>query len=162
MVVKELARATTKQTAKTIDRTLQGAKRVIGKETTELKDLNDEYWLEIYEATLALEQSTTQILEGLTGGALQNPIAKNLQIFFQMNALQPFTSACSGAAAFNVGKLISIKNLGRLDKHLKGIKKLNKRKLEYVTNQLNELGIDEQEGIKFYRRHLKDTTEPSV
>ena len=66
MVVKELARATTKQTAKTIDRTLQGAKRVIGKET-ELKDLNDEYWLEIYEATLALEQSTTQILEGLTG-----------------------------------------------------------------------------------------------
>jgi hypothetical protein len=162
MVVKELARATTKQTAKTIDRTLQGAKRVIGKETTELKDLNDEYWLEIYEATLALEQSTTQILEGLTGGALQNPTAKNLQnLFFQMNALQPFTSATQ-AAAFNVGKLISIKNLGRLDKHLKGIKKLNKRKLEYVTNQLNELGIDEQEGIKFYRRHLKDTTEPSV
>ena len=162
MVVKELARATTKQTAKTIDRTLQGAKRVIGKETTELKDLNDEYWLEIYEATLALEQSTTQVLEGLAGGALQNPTAKNLQnIFFQMNALQPFTSATQ-AAAFNVGKLISIKNLGKLDKHLKGTKKLNKKRLEYVTNQLNELGIDEQEGIKFYRRHLKDTTEPSV
>lgn len=156
LVAKELAKAFQKQTSKTIDRTLQGAKRAIGKETKNLKDLDDEYWTEIYESGLALEQSVQNLLEGLTGEALENPAARKLQeLFFMANGLTPFT-AMTQAAAFNVGKKIMIKSLGKLDKHFTGVKKLNKKRLEYETNKVNELGIDEKEGLEFYRRHLKD------
>lgn len=156
LVVKELAKAFQKQTSKTIDRTLQGIKRTIGKETKNLKDLDDDYWTEIYESSLALEQAVMHRLEGLTGEALENSSAKKLQeLFFMANGLTPFT-AMTQAAAFNVGKKITLKSLGKLHKHFTGVKKLNKKRLEYEINKINELGIDETEGLAFYRRNLKD------
>jgi hypothetical protein len=153
-VAYDIGHAIKKQTARTIDRMAQNSKRIRGETTRGLKEFDDEEWLEIYKTGLALEQATMDRIEGLTGEALSSGLAKNLQnAFFKTNLLTQWTSAVQ-LAAFTTGKRLIKQNAESLYLHNAGIKKLGAKKVAYLSDQLEELGIPLDQADDWYKKYL--------
>lgn len=156
--VYEIGHALKKETGKTFDRAVQGIKRLSGKKTKGFKDLEDEEWREIYETGLALEQAVMDRIEGLTGEALTGDVAKGLQnAFFKSNLLTQWTSAVQ-LASFNTGKKLLRRNIERLYKDQQGITKLGATKKKYLQDQLEDLGVDVNDGLSWYGKYMEDGT----
>ena len=156
--VYEIGHALKKETVKTLNRAAQGIKRLSGKKTKGFKDLEDEEWREVYETGLALEQAVMDRIEGLTGEALTGDVAKGLQnAFFKSNLLTQWTSAVQ-LASFNTGKRLLRRNIERLYKDEQGISKLGSTKKKYLQDQLEDLGIEVQDGLAWYRKYLEEGT----
>jgi len=137
------------ETIKTGQRIAQGVQRGLGKKTKNLKDLDDETWSEIYQTGLALEQSVMDRIESLYGEALGSSRAKELQnMFFKTNLLTQWTSAVQ-LAAFTTGKRLIVRNAEKLSKG--GLKAKEK---QFLVEQLNDLGIDADEAVNFYKKSL--------
>ena len=153
-VAYDIGHAMKKQTARTFDRMAQQSKRIKGETTRGLKEFDDEEWVEIYRTGLALEQATMDRIEGLTGEALSSGLAKNLQnAFFKTNLLTQWTSAVQ-LAAFTTGKRLIRQNTESIYLHNEGIKKLGKKKLAYLSDQLEELGIPLDQANGWYKKYL--------
>jgi len=153
-VAYDIGHAMKKQTIRTFDRMAQQSKRVKGETTRGLKEFDDEEWVEIYKTGLALEQATMDRIEGLTGEALSSGLAKNLQnAFFKTNLLTQWTSAVQ-LAAFTTGKRLIKQNAESLYLHNAGIKKLGKKKVQYLSDQLEELGIPLDQANDWYKKYL--------
>ena len=150
----DIAHAMKKQTARTVDRMAQQTKRAQGKTTRGLKEFDDEEWIEIYKTGLALEQATMERIEGLAGEALSGGLAKNVQTaFFKTNFLTQWTAAVQ-LAAFTTGKRLIKQNAESLYLHNAGIKKLGKKKVQYLSGQLEELGIPLDQANAWYKKYL--------
>ena len=153
-VVYDIGNAMKKQTVRTFDRMAQQSKRIKGETTRGLKEFDDEEWVEIYKTGLALEQATMDRIEGLTGEALSSGLAKNVQnAFFKTNLLTQWTSAVQ-LAAFTTGKRLIKQNTESLYLHNAGIKKLGKKKVQYLSDQLEELGIPLDQANDWYKKYL--------
>jgi len=147
--VRDIGKALVAETKKTGQRIAQGIQRGFGGKTKNLKDLDDETWSEVYQTGLALEQAVQERIEGLTGEAIKGTVARSLQnTFFKTNLLTQWTSAVQ-LASFTTGKRLIVRNAERLAKG-----KLNKEQKEYLTEQLNDLGIDADEAVRFYNKSL--------
>ena len=153
-VAYDIGHAIKKQTARTFDRMAQNSKRIRGETTRGLKEFDDEEWLEIYKTGLALEQATMDRIEGLTGEALTSGLAKNIQnAFFKTNLLTQWTAAVQ-LAAFTTGKRLIKQNAESLYLHNAGIKKLGAKKVAYLSDQLEELGIPLDQANDWYKKYL--------
>lgn len=149
---KDLGKAIRKEGSSVIDRTIKGLQRgVLRKKTKGIKDLDDETWQELYKTGLALEQSVLERLEGLMGEGIQSNLAKNLQQgFFKTNLLTQWTKAVQ-LASFTTGKRLITKNAKLLSEG-----KLSKSQTEYYTRQLNELGIQADDAVSWYKKYNVD------
>jgi len=163
LVVRDVASALTKGTAKMLDRSLQTIKRTAGKPfgykqtgSQAFKDLDDETWSEVYKTGLSMEQAVMDRIEGMYGEAFESPGARFLQnTFFQSNLLTQWTGAVQ-LASFTTGKRLITENLEKLYKHSTKEKVLSNSQYKLLRNQLWELGVDENQGIKWYKNSLKD------
>ena len=152
-----------KETYKTVNKAARASYRVTtGKTTKGLKDVDDDTWAEIYKTGLALEQSVMERLESLTGEALEGSVARRLsQGFFQANLLQQWTTAVQ-LASFTTGKRMIKENARKLHLNKSEGKSLSmfgmndKRTREYLTNQLNELGVDDKDAAAWYQKYYKN------
>ena len=139
----------------TFDRMWKFTQMSSGKKVKGWKDVDDETWGELYQTGLALEQSVQERIEGLAGEALNGSWAKRAQqMFFKTNLLTQWTKAVQ-LASFTTGKRLIKQNAEQLfyGKTLTG-RKLSKANKEYLTKQLNELGIDDKEALKWYKNSL--------
>lgn len=129
-------------------------KRATGKEVKGFADMNDEYWTEAYKVGLALEQGVMAHIEGLYGEAPKHGVLQNLQnAFFKANFLTTWTGSVQ-LAAFTTGKRLIRENTEKLYNHREGIKKLSESRKDYLTAQLNDLGIDETGAVNWYEGSL--------
>ena len=167
----EIGKSIVKGIQKTVDRTIQGAKSVRTGEKVTFKDLDDDYWKELYEVGLALESATLDGFDRLASGdALTGRRAKGLQnMFFKMNFLTQWTQSVQ-AASFVTGQKIIRRNAQKLYEDSIGARTLSTgnfrnagvNQKDYLTGQLNELGIDEQDAINWYRQSLNENKEFDV
>ncbi len=181
-VFKEIGKGLVKETTKNIEQLTKGALSYLpetkgvnipgtkinlktGKQR--FSDIDDEYWQELYETNLALEQSALYGFDRLASGdVFNNKIARNVQnTFFKTTLLTQWTRAVQGAA-FTTGKTLIRKNAKKLYEHEIGVKKLSSGRLkdlgvnrkEYLEGQLKELNIDPADAMNWYRSSLdKDT-----
>ena len=129
-------------------------KRATGKEVKGFADMNDEYWTEAYKVGLALEQGVMAHIEGLYGEAPKHGVLQDLQnAFFKANFLTTWTGSVQ-LAAFTTGKRLIRENTEKLYNHQKGIQKLSESRKDYLTAQLNDLGIDEKGALNWYEGSL--------
>ena len=166
----EIGKSLVKGIQKTVDRTIQGARSLSGKKVT-FKDLDDDYWKELYEVGLALESATLDGFDRLASGdALTGKRAKGFQnMFFKMNFLTQWTQSVQ-AASFVTGQKIIRRNAQKLYEDSIGATTLSTgnfrnagvNQKDYLTGQLNELGIDEQDAINWYRQSLNENKEFDV
>ena len=175
-VFKEIAKGLTKETIKNFDQLTKGALSYIPENTPiigrfggkqRFKDIDDEYWQELYEANLALEQSALDGFDRLASGdILTNKFARNVQnTFFKTTLLTQWTRAVQGAA-FTTGKTLIRKNAKKLYEHEIGVKKLSSGRIrdlgmnrkEYLEGQLKELGIEPADAMNWYRSSLDEDT----
>ena len=151
---KEVGKALVKGVKKDIDKFTDFVRRTSGKDVKGFKDIGDEYWEEAYKSGLAMEQAVQSLIEGLYGEAAHNPILRKVQnAFFKTNFLTQWTGAVQ-VAAFTTGKRLIRENIQKLHDDVQGTAKLSNSKREYLTKQLWELGIDEKEGMKWYKNSL--------
>ena len=161
----DIAKSMVKGVEKIMDRSIKGAFSAVTGKKVRFRDLDDEYWRELYDVGLALESATLDGLDRLASGdALTGKVAKGLQnLFFKANFLTQWTQAVQAASFVSAQKLIR-RNSQKLYEDQIGARTLstgNFRNLgvnqkEYLTKQLNELGIDENEAINWYRSSLND------
>ena len=151
--VANIGKALVKEGANIFDRTFKGIQRgVFGKKIKGFKDLDDETWNELYSTGLALEQSVQERIEGLAGEALTGSIAKaGQQAFFKFNLLTQWTKAVQ-LASFTTGKRLIKQNARKLSEG-----NLSSQQQKYLTGQLNELGIEANDAVKWYRSSLNKT-----
>ena len=157
-VVKDIGKALLKETSKTIDRTIKGIRRgVLGQKVKgKGKDLNDEEWMELYQTGLALEQAVMERIEGMFGEAFQNKTAKTFQnMFFKSNILTQWTSAVQ-LASFTTGKRLIRSNAKKLYENREGTKFLSRKKQRYYEEQLEDLGLNINETLTWYKSSLKN------
>ena len=169
--VAEIGKSIVKGIQKTVDRTIQGAKSVATGKKVTFKDLDDDYWKELYDVGLALESATLDGFDRLASGdALTGRRAKGLQnMFFKMNFLTQWTQSVQ-AASFVTGQKIIRRNAQKLYEDSIGATTLSTgnfrnagvNQKDYLTGQLNELGIDEQDAINWYRQSLNENKEFDV
>jgi len=164
-VLKDIAGSIIKEGNSVIDRSIKGIQRgVFGKKTKGIKDIgfqkegdsifktvDDDVWGELYKTGLALEQAVQERIEGLAGEGVYGKWAKRGQAaFFKVNLLTQWTKAVQ-LAAFTTGKRLIKTNAQRLSEG--GLSKSNK---QYLTQQLNDLGIKGNEAVAWYRGSLKN------
>ena len=150
--VANIGRALVKEGSNVFDRTFKGIQRgVFGKKVKGFKDLDDETWNELYSTGLALEQAVQERIEGLAGEALTGSIAKaGQQAFFKLNLLTQWTKAVQ-LASFTTGKRLIKQNARKLSEG-----NLSSRQQKYLTGQLNELGIEADDAVNWYRSSLNE------
>ena len=150
--VADIGKALVKEGSNVFDRTFKGIQRgVFGKKVKGFKDLDDETWNELYSTGLALEQSVQERIEGLAGEALTGSIAKaGQQAFFKLNLLTQWTKAVQ-LASFTTGKRLIKQNARKLSEG-----NLSSRQQKYLTGQLNELGIEADDAVNWYRSSLNE------
>ena len=163
-VLGDIASAIVKEGNAVLDRTIRGYKRgVLGQRVKGPKDISvqkgesvfevmpDDVWGELYKTGLALEQAVQERIEGLAGEGLYNSYAKNIQAgFFKVNLLSQWTKAVQ-LASFTTGKRLIKQNAEKL---AQGNLSASNRK--YLTQQLNDLGIDENKAVNWYKSSLID------
>ena len=160
-----------------IDRTIKGIKRIGTGDIKTVKeakakglqkgfrDLEDWQWQELYQTGLALEQSVQERIAGLAGEALHGStffgvftVKEAQNAFFKSNLLTQWTKAVQ-LASFTTGKML-IRNRARdLAKHYDGSAKISKQRVKYYEGQLEELGINSNEAIDWYRRSIDSSGE---
>ena len=147
-----IAKSIVDEGSKLMERTIKGFQRgVLRKKTKGFKDINDETWSELYQTGLALEQAVQERLEGLVGEGIQGSFAKTLQQgFFKVNLLTQWTKAVQ-LAAFTTGKRLITKNSRLLAEG-----NLGKRRRKFLSQQLNDLGIQTDDAINWYKSNTKD------
>ena len=152
VAVANIGKALVKEGSNVFDRTFKGIQRgVFGKKVKGFKDLDDETWNELYSTGLALEQSVQERIEGLAGEALTGSIAKaGQQAFFKLNLLTQWTKAVQ-LASFTTGKRLIKQNARKLSRG-----NLSSREQKYLTGQLNELGIEADDAVNWYRSSLNE------
>ena len=150
--VGNIGKALVKEGGNVFDRTFKGIQRgVFGKKVKGFKDLDDETWNELYSTGLALEQAVQERIEGLAGEALTGSRAKELQqAFFKLNLLTQWTKAVQ-LASFTTGKRLIKQNARKLSEG-----NLSSRQQKYLTGQLNELGIEADDAVNWYRSSLNE------
>ena len=149
--VVDIGKALVKEGGNVLDRTFKFARRASGAKIKGFKDLDDEVWNELYSTGLALEQAVQERIEGLAGEALTGSIAKaGQQAFFKLNLLTQWTKAVQ-LASFTTGKRLIKQNARKLSEG-----NLSSRQQKYLTGQLNELGIEADDAIKWYRSSLNE------
>ena len=137
----------------------KGISSNLGKPTKNMKSIfdtmDDDVWGELYKTGLALEQSVQERIEGLTGEALHGSIFKTAQqAFFKVNLLTQWTKAVQ-LASFTTGKRLIKENITQLSKGKTNLGyKLTKRKERYLKQQLNDLGVNPDEGVRWYKNSL--------
>tara|TARA_R100001463_G_scaffold51477_1_gene102157 strand:+ start:960 stop:5027 length:4068 start_codon:yes stop_codon:yes gene_type:complete len=129
------------------------------------KDIDDEYWKELYQGNLAIEDSALNGVDRLASGdRLRTRFLRNTQnTFFKMNLLTQWTRAVQGAA-FTSGKMLIRENARKLYDDAVGVKKLSTgsfrnlgmNQKEYLERQLLELGIQPKDAMNWYRSSLND------
>jgi len=149
-VISDIGTALVKEGKSVIDRSIKGFQRgVLRQRVKGIKDIDDEAWGELYQTGLALEQAVQERLEGLAGEGLHGTLAKNIQQgFFKVNLLTQWTKAVQ-LASFTTGKRLIKQNAEKLSK---GGLSANKKK--YIIQQLNDLGIDEKDAVKWYNNSM--------
>ena len=156
--VGQIAKALTKETVKTIDKTIKGFRRGVLRQEVKGKgnDLTDAEWQELYETGLALEQSVMERIEGMYGEAFQNTATRGMQnFFFKSNLLTQWTSAVQ-LASFNVGKRLIQSNAKKLLDNQTGKKVINRKTQQYYEEQLEDLGLNVNKTLAWYKRSLKN------
>ena len=151
-VISDIGNALVKEGQSVIDRTIKGFQRgVLRQRVKGIKDIDDEVWGELYQTGLALEQAVQERIEGLAGEGLHGTIAKNVQQgFFKVNLLTQWTKAVQ-LASFTTGKRLIKQNAEKLSKG-----GLSESKEKYLIQQLNDLGVDEKDAVKWYRTSTID------
>jgi hypothetical protein len=151
-VIADIGKSIVKEGQSVLDRTIKGFQRgVLRKKVKGIKDIDDETWQELYETGLALEQSVQERLEGLVGEGIHSPTARLLQQgFFKVNLLTQWTKAVQ-LASFTTGKRLITRNAELLAKG-----KGSKSKQEYLTQQLEDLGIKADDAVQWYKANTKD------
>ena len=129
------------------------------------KDVDDEYWKELYQGNLAIEDSILNGVDRLASAdRLRNKFLRGVQnTFFKMNLLTQWTRAVQGAA-FTSGKMLIRENARKLYDDAVGVKKLSTgsfrnlgmNQKEYLERQLLELGIQPKDAMNWYRSSLND------
>ena len=157
-VIKDIASALVKEGASVVDRSIKGFQRGVLKQRTKgIKDIDDEAWGELYQTGLALEQAVQERLEGLAGEGLHSSAAKNIQAaFFKANLLTQWTRAVQ-LASFTTGKRLIRQNAQKLatGKTLLG-RKLTKSNRTYLTEQLEDLGVNSSDAVAWYNSSLRN------
>lgn len=175
-VLKDIADGIIKETNNTVNRAGRGVTVAAGKKpdlieslgkAPSIKDfqkgssifdtMEDDVWGEMYQAGLALEQSVLDRIEGLAGEGVENKWAKRTQnFFFKANLLTQWTRAVQ-LASFTTGKRLIVKNARQLANNQTDLgRKLTDSNRKYLIQQLNDLNIDADEAISFYKSSLKD------
>tara|TARA_B100000212_G_scaffold70523_1_gene49617 strand:+ start:5035 stop:9753 length:4719 start_codon:yes stop_codon:yes gene_type:complete len=159
----EIAKSMVKGVEKIIDRTLKTTYSTVTGKKIKFKDLDDDYWKELYDVGLALESATLDGLDRLASGdPLTGTLAKGFQnVFFKTNFLTQWTQAVQ-AASYVTGQKIIRRNAQKLYENQIGARTLSTgnfrnagmNQKKYLTQQLNELGIDENDAINWYRSSL--------
>jgi len=150
----QVGKAIVKGIKKDVDKFRTFYKRATGKEVKGFADMDDEYWTEAYKVGLALEQGVMAHIEGLYGEAPKNTKLQFLQnLFFKGNFLTTWTGSVQ-IAAFTTGKRLIRENAEKLYQHGENITKLNSGRKEYLERQLNDLGIDEKDAVRWYKDSL--------
>jgi len=157
VVIKDIAVALAKEGASIVDRSAKAVTRAFGGRTKGIKDIDDEAWGELYQTGLALEQAVQERLEGLAGEGIQNNLARTIQAgFFKVNLLTQWTKAVQ-LASFTTGKRLLRQNAEQLatGKTLLG-RKLTKSNRQYLSDQLEDLGLNVEDSIAWYNSSLKN------
>ena len=122
--------------------------------TRNISDIDDEAWSELYQTGLALDQSVMDRIEGLAGAGIEGGFAKKAQqVFFQTNFLTPWTKAVQ-LASFNTGKRIITNHARKLATGTSPFGKITKSGVVKLRKELNDLGINPDEAIKWYNNSL--------
>ena len=130
------------------------------------KDLDDLQWQELYQTGLALEQSVQERIAGLAGEALHGTeffevftVKEAQNAFFKSNLLTQWTKAVQ-LASFTTGKMMIRNRIRDLYNHSTGKAVIkNKKLLTYYEGQLEELGIDKNIGLQWYKNSLDSRGE---
>ena len=174
-VIRDVASALTKETVKTFEKIGQAGKRQFGiahKGTREFRidpktgkskpyniagvKLSTEEWKEAYQVGLALEQAVMDRMAGLYGETVNTSARKLARGFFKTTLLTQWTSAVQ-LAAYTTGKRLIRTELSKLAKG-----GLSKTKKERIISRLNQLSIDENKGLAWYKRSLDKNGEFDV
>ena len=149
-VVADIGKSLVKEGRSIIDRTIKGFRRgVLRQKVAGIKDIDDEAWGELYKTGLALEQAVQERIEGLAGEGLTNNTLKTIQQgFFKANLLTQWTKAVQ-LASFTTGKRLITTNARKLAEG-----KLTASNKQYLTRQLRDLGIDENEAVAWYKNSI--------
>ena len=156
-----------KQTESSFKRMFQGMKRTVGKGkdkltgkvdesggTRNIADLDDEVWSELYETGLALDQAVMERIEGLAGAGIEGGTAKKFQqVFFRTNFLTPWTKAVQ-LASFTTGKRIITQHARKLATGKSSFGKLTKSGTTKLRTELDNLGINPDDAIAWYKKSL--------
>ena len=79
----EIAKSMVKGVEKIIDRTLKTTYSTVTGKKIKFKDLDDDYWKELYDVGLALESATLDGLDRLASGdPLTGTLAKGFKMYF--------------------------------------------------------------------------------
>ena len=154
-VLNDIRSSLVKEGENIFDRTFKAIKMARGQKVKGWKDVDDEVWGELHQTGLALEQAVQERIEGLAGEALNGAFIKQAQqFFFKTNLLTQWTKAVQ-LASFTTGKRLIKQNAEQLyyGKTLTG-RNLTKNNREYLTKQLNELGVDDKEALQWYKNSL--------
>ena len=165
-VTVDIFKSVGKEVGNNVDKVVRSIKRMQGKTTknidsfTGLKELDDADWKELYQTGLGLEQAVQERLAGLVGEAMDDSLIKQTSnAFFKATFLSQWTKSVQ-LAAFTTGKRLIKQRAQALYEHQSG-KKLIKltgdsktSTTRYYRDQLNDLGIDEQEAIDWYKKSL--------
>ena len=167
-VVLNIAEGLAKEIKKDISQLYQVTKANLGLGKARYSDFDDEYWQELYAGGIAMENNILEGLDRLASGErfYNKSIRKGSDLFFKMSLLTQWTRAVQGAA-FTSGKMLIQRNLQKLYDHKLGIAKLSEgnfrnlgmNKKAYLEKQLQELGIDPEEGMAWYRSSLDDNLD---
>ncbi len=155
--ITQVGKAIVKEGGSVVDRSVKALYRLSGGKTKNVKDLDDEAWGELYKTGLALEQAVQERIEGLAGEGLYGPTAKTMQqAFFKANLLTQWTKAVQ-LASFTTGKRLIKTNARQLatGKTVLG-RKLTEKNKKYLTQQLNDLGIDKTKAVNWYNKSLRN------
>ena len=153
--VTEFAKAGGRVARKNFRQLSDTMKNITGKDTRLFRELDDETFYDVYQAGVATENAMMDRIEGMYGEGLNSGIAKNISnTFFNLNLLQPWTQAVQ-MGAFKFGQQKVIRILGELSDNtnfygsiLSDSGRLRRK------NELHQLGIDSEEGIAAYKKHL--------
>lgn len=107
---------------------------------------------ELNRFMLALDQSSADTIERLSGQNIRNSTMRRAQnTFFKANLLTQWTDTVK-ATAFISGKDIIRRNLRRLSR----MNDLNSRGAIRLRNELADLGVDFQEGIRWFNNGARE------
>ena len=180
-VGRDIVSAIAQEGKNTIDRSWRGIQRgLFKKKVTGAKDIgtpsqkkgasifddmDDTTWGELYKTGLALEQAVQERIAGLAGEGMHNSVMKNIQAgFFKANLLSQWTKAVQ-LASFTTGKRLIKQRAKALYEHKTGKKLIRltgdswTSTTKYYIRQLNDLGVDENDAMEWYKKSLNSKGE---